>query len=171
MSVERDIETIRRIVEQRSGLGSGSQPTSRTGVELPLVQASPMIQDVNLVGKGPSWASVMQQDVHHYTQGEILISVESAQPRGSGIWAYAAEVQVLGQIQGGLDLLASVVVNSGTGPARVLLPIGSTFNTITLQARQLVNGLPSALNLNSTSGTSDMTGARLRLAARMRVYR
>lgn len=165
MNVIDLLRDIRDILAQKSGVGSYSQPTGRLGIELPLVMANPIIQDQSLVGAGPSFTPLANEDIHHYTQGEILIGCESKTP--AALVSYAAEVQVAGINQGQLDLLAVGVVSGTTGPLRVLLPIGSTFQQIVVSGRQLVNGLPSILNANDAS----MAGARLMVATKIRVYR
>ncbi|MBV8982250.1 MAG: hypothetical protein JO086_15210 [Acidimicrobiia bacterium] len=164
-TVIQRLTEIRDLLRSRGADERPTMPTTHRGVELPLVMAQPVVTDPNLVGKGTAYAPIANVDLHHYTLGEVLISVETIKP--TLILTYAAELQVFGVIEGAQDLLATSVANETTGPMRVLLPLGSAFQQLIIQGRQLVNGVPSALGANDAS----MAGARLQASIKLRVYR
>jgi hypothetical protein len=160
------LERMCNLIASRGG-GFDRAPAQLTqvrGVELPLVMADPIFPAKNLVGAS-DWAGIANQDIHHYTLGEVLVQANVVKP--TALFSYAAEVQIIASIQGSADLLAVGVVNNTTGPFRVLLPLGSAFQSIIVQARQLVNGASSALNANDAS----MAGAVLEVTTKMRLYR
>lgn len=160
------LQQLVSLVASRSG-GADRLPAQLTqvrGVELPLVMADPIYPTISLVGAS-DWTGIATQDIHHYTLGEVLVQANVVKPTAK--FSYAAEIQILAAIQGSQDLLAVGVVNNTTGPFRALLPLGSSFQTITIQARQLVNGVASPLNLNDAS----MAGAVLQVSTKMRLYR
>lgn len=165
------VQAIRDLIAHRGRQSShpadAFQPTLDGGIETPYAMADvSIVKPIGLVGKGPDFASVGTKDIHHYTGGEIIVSVSEHKP--AALFFYAAEVQVLGMVSNQTNLLGAGVVNNGTGPLVVPIPIGQAYTSITIKARQLVNGIPSSAFPGDTPA---MAGASLELAASGRFAR
>jgi len=139
---------------------SGRQRTAFDGVELPLTLATIVADNVNLRGIGPNFVEQWKADTHHYTRGQVIVSVDSILPVGAlGIWA---EIQVIGWVANQPDVLATLAVNTFTGPAIVALGASSARDFLSVTARQIIDGVPS----NSKAG-----GGGLRASICARLYR
>jgi len=162
------IEELKRHRGPQSGAGDMYQPTLDGGLETPYAMADvSIVQSADIVGKGVDFASVGQSsDIHHFTGGEVIVTVAEVKP--AALFSYAADVQVVAMVSNQVNILATGVVNNGTGPLIVPIPIAEAYTFITIKARQLVNGLPSS---NFPGNTPAMLGAKLTLAASGRFYR
>ena len=161
------LEQIRDLLAHRGRQDKEYGPTATGGVETPLVMANvSIVTNRSLVGVGPAFAGVGDTpDIHHYTQGEIIISVSARKP--PAIFFYSAEVQVIGSVSNQRSILATAVVIDGV-PLVVPIPLGQDYDRISIAARQLVNGLPSDASFDNNAA---MAGASLELQATGRFAR
>jgi hypothetical protein len=166
-----DLHKLRELVAHRGpqpGPGDAWQPTLPGGIETPYAMADiSIVQAADLVGRGVDFQAVGQSsDIHHYTGGQILIAVNEVKP--PALFSYAADVQVVAMVSNQVNILATAVVNSGTGPLLVQIPPLQAYTYLTVKARQLVNGFPSAA---FPANDATMLGAELVLSASGRFYR
>lgn len=137
------LRDIRDLLAHRGRDSEPGMPTTRRGVETPLLMAH-IRQDVrSMVGKGPDFSPYAQEQVHHYVAGELVIVVNSAKP--AAVFTYHADVRVIGWIGNVSIILALAAVNSGSGP--LFVPWGgdgTAFDRVTIDARQVVDGVPTA---------------------------
>ena len=143
-------------------------PTLTGGVETPLIMADiSATSPIDVVGKGPSYFGVdCSSDIHHFTGGELLVSVESVKP--PALFFYAAEVQVVAYVANQENILATAALNTSTGPVLVPIPLNQGYTRLSIGCRQLVNGFPSSAAFDNTPA---MAGAVLTLSYSGRVYR
>lgn len=146
----------------RGSLPSAAEPrnpplsTAREGWE-PLGFASLDSDPKDLRGRG-DWHTIRLIDVHHYTRGEVYVSVDHLISVPDGILFLWAEVRVLGRTVAIEDLLAVAAVNSATGPLVVPLTGGVAYEFVLVQARQIVNGFPSAQLAPASRLSGDIAG-------------
>jgi len=170
-TAEKLLAEIRDLLAHRGRQGGPAdawQPTLAGGIETPYALADvSIVEAANLVGKGPDFTAVgSSSDIHHYTGGEIIIAVAEHKP--AALFSYAADVQVVAMVSNQTNVLATFVVNNGTGPAIVPIPLNQAFTYLTIKARQVVNGIPSSAYPGNTPA---MAGASLSLTASGRFYR
>lgn len=160
------LREIRDLISNRGAEAPGQEqmPTSRRGVETPLVLANVSIKKADFRGKGPTFLSYGLIDSHHYSSGAIIIIVDSRKP--APLIFYFLEVRVTGWISNLPQILSVQAVSTSTGPMVVpfqTLP-GATYDKITIDARQWINLAPSGAD----PGGND---ARLTIQAEARLYR
>jgi hypothetical protein len=142
--------------------------TQNNGVEVPLIMADlPAVMPIDLVGKGPEYFGVdASADIHHFVGGELIVSVAERKP--AGIFFYAAQVQIVAYVASQAVILGTGVVNTGSGPLLVPIPLNQAYTRISIGARQLVNGIPSS---DSPGNNPLMAGASMFLSYAGRLYR
>lgn len=145
MMTDELLREIRDLLAHRGAVDRTLPGTQPLGVETPLIMANvSSVQPTNLVGAGPNWTPIAGFDSHHYTQGEILVSIDSSPPASLGLFAYAAQVRVTGYASNIATILAVGTVNTASGP--LLVPMSTTglaWDKIGIEGRQLVNGVAS----------------------------
>ena len=162
------LEELVQLVRARGPNERPGMPTTHRGVELPLTMADVPPVTGNALGYGPSFQGLGEGeiDLHHYTLGEVLISCSSVKP--TALFSYGLEVRVTG-VEGALsDVLGIGFVANSSGPYRVLLPLGSAFQKLVIEGRQVVNGVPSG---DGPDQNSNLVGAALPFHIQARIYR
>lgn len=97
--------------------------------------------DIKKPDLGHDFVGVWSDDAHHFVGGRLYVSVNTNPPPGAVL---AAEVRVYGLVCGIKDLLMVGVASSATGPLLTSLEgYKASYVTLGVEARKLINGLPS----------------------------
>jgi hypothetical protein len=164
--VEDLLTDIRDLIANRGVDLKPSMPTANRGAETPLVMSTVIGQPESIVGKGPQFQGLTRFVTHHYTLGEVFVVAESIKP--AALVSYGLEARVVGWAGGVADVIGVGFANTATGPFRVALPIGTAYDAISVDVRQIVNGLPSGATPQTDPA---LLGAILKASVEARIYR
>jgi hypothetical protein len=123
------------------------RPTIQDGLELPGEFAGIYAPAIDLQ-KTSTWKTVWEKDIHHFVGGRMYVSVDTPSlPQGAvSMWA---EVRIYSGITGFRDLVKVAAVNSFSGALVFDLEgYKTSFVSISVDARQIVDGLPSGVAVN-----------------------
>lgn len=134
--------TLRALFSRPGSIG----PTAQGGVEAPLVLSTPISQaPIDCRGFG-DWTELWNENIHHYTRGQLFVKVDSAPPlvdqNGLPVLSYFAECRFVGWVVSQRHVVITGAVNLNTPPLRAVLPGDLAFTRIALEVRQMTNGAP-----------------------------
>lgn len=116
-------------------------PTQRGGAEAALMADIVLPKPFDARKQG-SFTQAWQENLHHYTRGNLLVSVSSQKP--AGVVSFGCNVQIFGVVGGQPVVVATGFVSGSTPPLRYLIGESDTFTEMLVKVQQVVNGLPDS---------------------------
>lgn len=122
--------------------GTMARPTIETGWEAGSF-ADIHAPDIDGGQIGELFQGIWSDDAHHFVGGRLYIRADTRAPVATIL---TAEVRVFGEVAGIKDLIVTGVVSSGSGPLLAQLSgYQQSFVQLSVDARKLINGIPSDL--------------------------
>jgi len=105
--------------------------------------------DIKKPDLGVDFQGLWADDTHHFVGGRLYVSADTRPNPGTIL---TAEVRVYGLVCGVKDIIVTGTVSTGSGPLVAQLSgYKQSFVTIGVEARKLINGLPSAVRVPALS--------------------